>query len=108
MSSTSVQTHFSLLHRKCRFIIMVQSIQDLAREWTAAQPGVAIFISSLIPDLHDAQDVLQDVAATVFASACEKTAPPHSLRPGAIGFARHKALDFYRRRSSRHRALPFD
>ena len=46
--------------------MMLTSIQELARQWTAAQPGVSIFISSIIPDTHDAPDVLQDVAAAIF------------------------------------------
>jgi RNA polymerase sigma-70 factor (ECF subfamily) len=87
---------------------MTLSIQELAREWTAAQPGVAIFISSLIPDLHDAQDVLQDVAAAIFSHDFQKNGQPASFHAWAVGIARHKALDFYRRRSSRNRALPFD
>jgi RNA polymerase sigma-70 factor (ECF subfamily) len=87
---------------------MMVGIQELARQWTAAQPGVAIFISSIIPDIHDAQDVLQDVAAAIFSYDFEKQGHPESFRAWAIGIARHKAIDFYRRKTARGRALLFD
>ena len=87
---------------------MLTSIQELARQWTAAQPGVSIFISSIIPNVHDAQDVLQDVAAAIFSYDFEKQGVPASFRAWAMGIARHKAIDFYRRKSARGRALLMD
>ncbi|MGN6368284.1 MAG: sigma-70 family RNA polymerase sigma factor [Phycisphaerae bacterium] len=87
---------------------MLTPIQELARQWTAAQPGVSIFISSVIPDVHDAQDVLQDVAAAIFSYDIEKQGVPNSFRAWAMGIARHKAIDFYRRKSARGRAKLMD
>jgi RNA polymerase sigma-70 factor, ECF subfamily len=84
------------------------TIQELARQWTAAQPAVSIFISSIIPDVHDAQDLLQDVAAAIFSHDFEKQGIPASFRAWAMGIARHKAIDFYRRKSARGRALLMD
>ena len=88
--------------------MMLTSVQELARQWTAAQPGVSIFISSIIPNTHDAQDVLQDVAAAIFSYDFEKQGVPASFRGWAMGIARHKAIDFYRRKSAKGRALLMD
>ena len=87
---------------------MLISIQELARQWTATQPSVAIFISSIIPNVHDAQDVLQDVAASIFSHDFEKSGVPDSFRAWAMGIARHKAIDFYRRKSAKGRAMLLD
>lgn len=37
----------------------------LAIEWTKAQPNVAAYISSLVPDFHQAEDVLHQTAAVL-------------------------------------------
>jgi RNA polymerase sigma-70 factor (ECF subfamily) len=77
---------------------MKSSIEDLARNWAAAQPLVASFISLVVPDFHDAQDVLQEVAASVLSHDTSRSAPV-SFNAWVIGIARHKAVDFHRRRS---------
>ena len=79
--------------------MMLTSVQELARQWTAAQPGeYRFFISSVIPDVHDTQDVLQDVAAAIFSYDFARQGVPASFRAWAMGIARHKAIDFYRRK----------
>jgi len=77
---------------------MKGSIEDLARQWAAAQPLIASFISLVVPDFHDAQDVLQEVAAAVLSHDPARGVPV-SFDAWAIGIARHKAIDFHRRRS---------
>jgi RNA polymerase sigma-70 factor (ECF subfamily) len=67
-----------------------------------AQPLVAAFISSAITDFHDSQDVLQEVAAAVFARAGEGTGEsPRAFQAWALGIARHKVADYCRGRSRR-------
>jgi RNA polymerase sigma-70 factor (ECF subfamily) len=75
------------------------SMQDLARRWVAAQPAVAAFISLMVRDFHDAQDVLQEVAAAVLSRNVIKTGIPISFDAWVIGIARHKAVDWHRRTS---------
>ncbi|EAQ78081.1 sigma-70 family RNA polymerase sigma factor [Blastopirellula marina] len=65
----------------------------LAAQWVRAQPAVAAFITSMIPDFHDAEEILQQTAVT----ATEKFAEYDSERPfiaWAIGLARIEALRF--------------
>lgn len=69
---------------------------DVTRQWTASQPVVAAFLASLIPDFHDAQDVLQEVAVAVLESFADYDAQ-RPFVAWAIGIARHKVLDFRRR-----------
>jgi RNA polymerase sigma-70 factor, ECF subfamily len=72
-----------------------QSISELARHWTAVQPTVASYISFAIRNFNDAQDVLQDVAATLVETfeRYDRTKP---FLPWALGVARYKVL-VYRR-----------
>ncbi len=77
---------------------MNESIEDVARKWAAAQPLVASFISLIVSDFHNAQDVLQEVAAAVLSHDPSRSVP-ESFNAWVIGIARHKALDFHRRQT---------
>jgi RNA polymerase sigma-70 factor, ECF subfamily len=77
-----------------------KTIEQIARRWSVTQPAVSAFIAALIPNFHDAQDVMQEVAAAVFAYDFDKHGWPNSFQAWAVGIARHKVLDFVRRRSS--------
>jgi RNA polymerase sigma-70 factor (ECF subfamily) len=76
------------------------TIEQVARKWSITQPAVSAFIAALIPNFHDAQDVMQEVAAAVFAYDFDKQGWPDSFQAWAVGIARHKVLDFVRRRST--------
>jgi len=78
---------------------MSGAIEDVARKWAAAQPLVDSFISLMIPDYHDAQDVLQEVAAAVLSHDSSRSVP-ESFNAWVIGIARNKAMDAHRRRSA--------
>jgi RNA polymerase sigma-70 factor (ECF subfamily) len=84
---------------------MSGAIEDVARKWAAAQPLVDSFISLLIPEYHDAQDVLQEVAVAVLSHNPSRGVPD-SFNAWVIGIARNKAMDAHRRRS--HNKLVFD
>jgi RNA polymerase sigma-70 factor, ECF subfamily len=42
-----------------------QQAEDFAARWTAAQPAIAAFVRSLVPDLTSAEEVLQRVAVAL-------------------------------------------
>ena len=76
---------------------------DFTRLWVCAQPIVASYISTLVPNLQDAQDLLQKVALTVL----EKFSEYDNTRPftrWALGVARFEVLG-YQRQQARGRLL---
>ena len=42
-----------------------QTSEQLARLWTESQPVVAAYVLSIIPNFHQAEDVLQQVAVAL-------------------------------------------
>ena len=74
-----------------------RTIEDLARRWVSAQPVVAAFISLVVRDFHDSQDVLQEVAAAVLSRDVGRDGIPTAFNAWVIGIARHKAIDWYRK-----------
>lgn len=64
---------------------------QMAAEWSRAQPMIAAFIRSVIPDFHTAEDVLQQTAFVVF----EKLDEYDESRPfvtWAISIARYTSM----------------
>jgi RNA polymerase sigma-70 factor (ECF subfamily) len=83
------------------FVLNEQStLKDVARRWAATQPTAAAFISLLVNNFHDAQDVLQEVAAAVLSHDFANEGWPQVFDAWVIGIARHKVTDFYRRRGA--------
>lgn len=76
-------------------------MQQMAVRWTAAQPAVAAFIASMVPDFHDSEDLLQLVAASVVAKY-DDYVDTKPFVPWAIGIARLEVLN-HRRKSARDR-----
>jgi RNA polymerase sigma-70 factor (ECF subfamily) len=77
--------------------------EQLARHWTEAQPVVASFVLSLIPDFHQAEDVLQQVAV-VLVREFDRFDASRPFLPWALGIARNTALKS-RRDVARHSTL---
>jgi len=76
-------------------------IGQLTKNWTSAQPVVAAYISSLVPNEHQADDILQNVALVIVQKYPEyDTSRPFDA--WAIGIARNEILVF-RRKQSRDR-----
>ncbi len=70
--------------------------EQLTVEWTKAQPVVAAYISSLVPDFHDAEDILHQVAVTLV----QKFDQYDRQRPfvaWAIGIAKYEVLKHRRK-----------
>lgn len=79
--------------------------EQFTRLWTTAQPAVASFLDTLLPDFRDAQDALQNVAVACLRKFDEY----NSQRPfvaWAMGMARLEALRA--RRSHARGRLVFD
>jgi RNA polymerase sigma-70 factor (ECF subfamily) len=79
------------------------NLADITKLWIADQAIVAAFISSAVPDFHDCQDLLQEVAVAVLEAAdtYDSTRPFISW---AIAIARNRIID-YRRRNSASRVV---
>lgn len=71
--------------------------------WTSAQPMVAAFIGSMVPNHADAEDVLQHTAYDI-ATNFEQYDPDLPFIAWAIGIAKYKVLN-YRRDTSRSKIV---
>lgn len=78
------------------------STRKATRLWTSAQPVVAAFVASVVRDICDREDVLQETALAVFKSI-ESYDDRQPFNGWAIGIARnHVGLYLRRRKRDRH------
>ncbi|MHC4185963.1 MAG: sigma-70 family RNA polymerase sigma factor [Planctomycetota bacterium] len=75
-----------------------KSMQELAFHWTKAQPVVAAFISSVVPNFHDVDDILGRVAITLVRK-CDQYDPNKSFVAWAIGMAKYEILNHRREKA---------
>ena len=75
-----------------------KAVTELAVYWTKAQSHVASFISLMVPDFHDAEDVLQRVAVALVKKFHEFDRQ-RSFRDWAVGIARYEILAYQRRKA---------
>jgi RNA polymerase sigma-70 factor (ECF subfamily) len=75
--------------------------------WTLAQPAVSAFITSVVRDFRDRDDVLQDVAVAVIESF-GRWDPERPFVAWAIGVARNQVGLYLRRRRREQHVLEFD
>lgn len=73
---------------------MVQN-EQFTRCWTQAQPVVAAYIGSLVPDFHAAEDLLQTVAIKLHRKFGDYD-PSRPFVAWALGFARLEVLNLQR------------
>jgi len=66
--------------------------------WTRAQPVVAGYVSSVVPNFHDAADILQNVAMVLVIKFDEYDSM-RSFERWALGIARNKVLAYYRQKA---------
>ncbi len=78
------------------------SLTSLASLWYQALPVVSAYVFGAIPNFHEAEDVIQQVAVTVTDKFSEYD-PRHPFTRWAIGIARIKVLQhFDSQRRDRH------
>jgi RNA polymerase sigma-70 factor (ECF subfamily) len=76
-----------------------QQAEQFAALWTAAQSTVASFIRTLVPDLQQADEVLQRVAVTLVRKF-DQYDPGRPFPAWAIGVAKYEVLYFRRERAT--------
>jgi len=70
--------------------------EQLARNWIKAQPAIAGFISTMVPDFAKAQDLLQEVAVIVVRKFHLFDETQSSFLPWALGIAKFEVLSYRR------------
>jgi RNA polymerase sigma-70 factor (ECF subfamily) len=73
--------------------------EEFAALWTAAQPTIAGFIRTLVPDYFQADEVLQRVAVTLVRKY-DQYDPQRPFAAWAIGMAKFEVLYFRRERAT--------
>ena len=76
---------------------MDERLRTATRLWTLAQPAVSAFITGIVRDFRDRDDVLQEVAVAVLESF-DRYDPARPFVPWAIGVARNQVGVYLRRR----------
>ncbi|ARN56528.1 RNA polymerase sigma-D factor [Sedimentisphaera salicampi] len=84
-----------------------KSQEELTVLWTRAQSVVAGFISTLVPDFQDADDILQNVAV-ILVSKFDEYDRNRSFTSWAVGIARNEVLRYYERGKGREKCLSQD
>ncbi|TWU16178.1 sigma-70 family RNA polymerase sigma factor [Allorhodopirellula heiligendammensis] len=82
-----------------------ETTRQATRQWALAQPAVSAFITSVVRDFRDRDDVLQDVAVAVIESF-NSYDPDYPFVAWAIGVARNQVRLYLRGR--RRDRLVFD
>ena len=81
---------------------MDDSRHEVARLWTLAQPTVSAYVTSIVCDFRDRDDVLQDIAVAVVDSF-ENYDLSRPFIAWALGVARNKVRNYLRgRKGDRH------
>lgn len=84
---------------------MDDRLRRVTREWTLAQPAVAAFLTAVVRDFRQRDDLLQEVAVAVLESF-ERYDPARPFVPWAMGIARNQVGAWLR--SRRRDRLTFD
>ena len=71
--------------------------RKVTRLWTQAQPKVSAFVTSVVRDFRDRDDLLQDIAVAVFESF-DNYDPKRPFNLWAMGVARNQFRLYLRRR----------
>jgi len=80
-----------------------KKVEEITVLWTRAHPAVSAFISSMVPDFQDADDLLQEVAVAIVQDY-DRYDKERSFVSWAIGIAKNKIL-MYRREKARKRLI---
>jgi RNA polymerase sigma-70 factor (ECF subfamily) len=77
--------------------------EEIAVLWTGVQPAVVAFISSIVPNFQDADDILQQVAVAVINNF-DKYDKERPFVAWTIGIAKNEVL-MHRRKNSRNKLI---
>jgi RNA polymerase sigma-70 factor (ECF subfamily) len=77
--------------------------EEIAVLWTKAQPVISAFISSLVPDFQDSDDILQQAAVAVIKNY-DKYDKNRPFVAWAVGIAKNEIL-MYHRKNSQHKLI---
>jgi RNA polymerase sigma-70 factor, ECF subfamily len=80
---------------------MENKIRQVTRLWTLSQPMVSAFVTSIVRDFKDRDDVLQDIAVAAFESF-DSYDPERPFLPWVMGVARNQ-VRLYLRQAQRDR-----
>lgn len=84
-----------------------ESTREVTRLWTLAQPRISAFVTSVVRNFQDRDDLMQDIAVAVFRSYDSYD----SSRPfdkWALGVARNQFKTYLTKRRRDHERLVFD
>ena len=84
---------------QCDELRAMTDIEQFTLLWTQAQPIVASFIGSMVPDFNQAEDILQEVAL-VLVRKFDEYDPNQPFVAWALGIAKMKVLSYFRERAS--------
>lgn len=84
-----------------------ENTKSLTLNWTSAQPTVLAYISSMVPNFQDAEDILQTVALTI-AEKYDTFDPSCSFLSWALGIAQNKIYDYFRKQSKQRKIKILD
>ncbi len=79
--------------------IVDENTRKILRQWTLAQPVVSAFITSIVRDFSERDDILQEVAIAVLEHT-DRYNESRPFLPWAIGIAQNHVRQFLRRRRS--------
>ncbi|MEM1294566.1 MAG: sigma-70 family RNA polymerase sigma factor [Verrucomicrobiota bacterium] len=86
---------------------MDESTRQVTRLWTLAQPRIAAFVTSVLRDFRDRDDLMQEIAVAVFDSF-ESYDPKRPFEQWALGVARNQFKTYLRKRKRDQERLVFD
>ena len=84
-----------------------ESTREVTRLWTLAQPRISAFVTSVVRDFRDRDDLMQDIAVAVFESF-DSYDPKRPFPQWALGVARNQFKTYLRNRKRDHSRLVFD
>lgn len=102
VSQNSIRTQWTIADftMECK---IDDSTRQVTRLWTLAQPKVSAFVTSVVRDFKDRDDVVQDIAVAVFESF-DQYDPERPFIQWAMGVARNQFKNYLRQRK-RHLAV---
>ncbi len=84
-----------------------ESTREVTRLWTLAQPRVSAFVTSVVRDFRDRDDLMQDIAVAVFDSF-DRYDAKRPFPKWALGVARNQFKVYLRKQKRDRERLVFD